>query len=676
MLTKIFNKPYKSMLSEFQGNLAHPEHLDVSGDVKYHLGISHDLKFDNGNKVHISLAANPSHLEAVNPVVVGKVRAKQDYLGDKYRVKAAGVLLHGDAAFAGQGVVMESLVLSQLPGYSAGGTVHIIVNNQVGFTATANDAHAGRYSTEVAKTIKAPIFHVNGNSALEVAKVSAIAAQYRNKYKKDVVIDLVCYRLHGHNEIDEPRFTQPSMYKKVGGLSTPATIYAKELVEKQIITDSYVAEVKSKYKKQLDKELEASKTYKPEKEEWFEGLWKGFVNYSKSKGKDKKTGVKINTLQDVGEALVKLPAGFNAHKIVAKGLEKRKVSLSSGEKIDWATGEALALGSLLLEGTKVRLSGQDSQRGTFSHRHSVITDQETEEQFTPLNNISKDQAPFEVINSFLSEYAVLGFEYGYSIVNPNNLVIWEAQFGDFSNGAQIIIDQFISSAEMKWMRASGLVMLLPHGYEGQGPEHSSARLERYLQLCAENNMQVVNCTTPANYFHALRRQIHRNYRKPLIVMSPKSLLRHSMAVSSIDEFDEGKEFLPILPGHKKNYKSAKKLILCSGKLYYELLESAEKENKNNIDIIRVEQYYPFPEEELLAELKKYDKVSELVWCQEEPRNMGAWYFIRPKIEKMMEKLKIKKPLSYVGRGYSASTAAGYASIHKKKQQEIIKEAIN
>lgn len=676
MLTKIFNKPYKSMLSEFQGNLAHPEHLDVSGDVKYHLGTSHDLKFENGNKVHISLAANPSHLEAVNPVVVGKVRAKQDYFGDKDRVKAAGVLLHGDAAFAGQGVVMESLVLSELSGYSAGGTVHIVVNNQVGFTAASRDARSGRYATEVAKTIKAPIFHVNGNCALEVAKVATIAAQYRNKYKKDVVIDLVCYRLHGHNEIDEPRFTQPFMYKKVDSSTTPASIYAQQLVDEKIIEGSYVADLKSKYKKQLDKELELSKTYKPEKEEWFEGLWKGFVNYSETRGKDKKTGVKIQTLQKIGEALVKLPDNFKAHKIIAKGFEKRKISISSGENIDWATGEALALGSLLLEGTRVRLSGQDSQRGTFSHRHSVITDQETEDKFIPLNNISKDQAPFEVINSFLSEYAVLGFEYGYSLVNPNNLVIWEAQFGDFSNGAQIIIDQFISSAEMKWMRASGLVMLLPHGYEGQGPEHSSARLERYLQLCAENNMQVVNCTTPANYFHVLRRQIHRNYRKPLVVMSPKSLLRHSSAVSSITEFAEDKDFLPVLPDHKKNYKSAKKLILCSGKLYYELLENAEKEKKSNIDIIRIEQYYPFPEKELLEELKKYKNVSELVWCQEEPRNMGAWYFIRPKIEKLMEKIKFKKALVYVGRNYSASTAAGYAMMHKRKQQEIIKEAIN
>ena len=676
MLTKIFNKPYRSMLSEFQGHLAHPEHLDVSGDVKYHLGTSHDLEFDNGKKVHISLAANPSHLEAVNPVVVGKVRAKQDHLDDKERVKSAGVLLHGDAAFAGQGIVMESLILSQLPGYSAGGTVHIVLNNQVGFTATAEDARAGRYATEVAKTVKAPIFHVNGNCALEVAKASTIAAQYRNKFKKDVVIDLVCYRLHGHNEIDEPRFTQPSMYKKIDSIATPGSIYEKQLIEKEIITNSYAAEIKSKYKKQLDKELAASKTYKPEKEEWFEGLWKGFVSYSESRGKDKKTGIKIKTIQEIGQALVTLPSGFNAHKTILKGLQKRNESLTSGKNIDWATGEALAIGSLLLEGTRVRLSGQDSQRGTFSHRHSVITDQGTAEEFTPLNNIKKDQALFEVINSFLSEYAVLGFEYGYSLVSPNNLVIWEAQFGDFSNGAQIIIDQFISSAEMKWMRASGLVMLLPHGYEGQGPEHSSARLERYLQLCAENNMQVINCTTPANYFHALRRQNHRNYRKPLIVMSPKSLLRHPMAVSSIEEFDEGTEFTPVLSDNKKNYKDAKKLILCSGKIYYELLESVEKEKKKKVALIRVEQYYPFPEKELLSELKQYKNAEELVWCQEEPRNMGAWYFIRPKIEKLMEKLKFKKRLKYVGRGHSASTAAGYASVHNRKQKEVVNEAIN
>ena len=676
VLTKILNKPYRSMFSEFQGKFAHPESLEITGDVKYHLGASYDLKFHSGKKAHLSLAANPSHLEAVNPVVVGKVRAKQDHFKDTERKKVAGILFHGEAAFAGQGVVMESLMLSELSGYNAGGTIHIVVNNQVGFTATGKEAHLGRYSTEIAKIVKAPIFHVNGNCTEEVAKVSQIAAEYRNKYKKDVIIDLVCYRLHGHNEIDEPRFTQPKMYEKISTLETPGKIYSDQLVSEKVIDSSYFENSKEEYKKQLDKELEASKTYKPEVEEWFEGLWKGLSRYSKSKSIDKKTGVAVDALRKIGKSITTIPEGFNAHKIIVKGFQKREEALSSGANIDWGLGEALAFGSLLSEGTRVRLSGQDCKRGTFSHRHGVITDQDTGNSYTPLNNLAKTQGEFEVINSFLSEYAVMGFEYGYSTVNPNNLVIWEAQFGDFSNGAQIIIDQFLSSAEVKWMRASGLVLLLPHGYEGQGPEHSSARLERYLQLCAENNMQVVNCTTPANYFHALRRQMHRNYRKPLIVMTPKSLLRHPLAVSSIEDFDSGTSFLPVISDSQTDYHMAKKLILCSGKVYYDLVEALDKEKKKNIAIIRIEQYYPFPEEKLKEELKKYKNVKDILWAQEEPRNMGAWYFIRPKIEELMKELKIKEELQYVGRVYSASTADGYVSMHNRKQQEIIKEAIN
>lgn len=676
VLTKILNKPYEAMLSEFQGNLAHPESLDISGDVKYHLGASSDIKFSDGKKVHMSLVANPSHLEAVNPVVVGKVRAKQDYLGDTDRKKVAGVLFHGDAAFAGQGVVMESFMLSGAEGYNAGGTIHVVVNNQVGFTATGGEIHKGRYTTEVAKIVKAPIFHVNGNCAEDVAKVAIIAAQYRNKYKKDVVIDLVCYRLHGHNEIDEPRFTQPLMYKKISEQETPAKIYCDKLVAEEVIGSSYYSSTKAEYREFLDKALKGSEKYKPEKEEWFEGLWKDFTYYSESRGKDKKTGVSAKKIQDLGKKIISIPAGFKAHKTVVKGYAKREKEISSGENIDWATAESLAFATLVSEGTKIRLSGQDCERGTFSQRHSVIKDQETGEEHVGLNNISKDQAHFEVINSFLSEYGVMGFEYGYSITDPNALVIWEGQFGDFANGAQIMIDQFISSAETKWMRASGLVLLLPHGYEGQGPEHSSARLERYLQLCAENNMQVVNCTTPANYFHVLRRQIHRNYRKPLIVMTPKSLLRNTSAVSSIEDFDEGTSFATILGDVRNVYDSAKRLILCSGKVYYELMEVLSEEKKSNIAVIRVEQYYPFPENELLSEIKKYKKAKEVVWCQEEPRNMGAWYFIRPKIQEIMKSLKITEELEYVGRGYSASTAAGYSSVHKRKQKEIIENALN
>lgn len=676
VLTKILNKPYKAMLSEFQGNLAHPETLDISGDVKYHLGASSDIKFSDGSKVHMSLVANPSHLESVNPVVVGKVRAKQDYLGDTERKKVAGILFHGDASFAGQGVVMESLMLSETEGYAAGGTLHLVVNNQVGFTAMGKEIHKGRYTTEVAKIVKAPIFHVNGNCAEDVAKVAVIASEYRNKYKKDVVIDLVCYRLHGHNEIDEPRFTQPIMYKKIAEQETPAKIYNDKLLAEGVIDSSYYSSKKAEYRKYLDKALKDSEKYKPEKEEWFEGLWKEFTNYSESKAKEKKTGVEVKTIQEIGKKYTAIPSGFNAHKTIVKGYQKRDKDISSGENIDWATAEGLAFATLLSEGTKVRLSGQDCKRGTFSQRHSAIRDQESGEEYISLNNISKDQANFEVINSFLSEFGVMGFEYGYSITDPNALVIWEAQFGDFANGAQVIVDQFISSAEVKWMRASGLVLLLPHGYEGQGPEHSSARVERYLQLCAENNMQVVNCSTPANYFHVLRRQIHRNYRKPLVVITPKSLLRNPAAVSSIEEFDEGTHFLPVLKDGRNMHESAKRLILCSGKVYYDLMTVLSKEKKSNIAVIRVEQYYPFPEKELLSEIKKYKKAQEIVWLQEEPRNMGAWYFIRPKIQEIMKDLKIKEELKYVGRGYSASTAAGYSSIHERNQREIIKKALN
>ena len=694
MITNVLHKSYKVLLAEFLGKFPHTE--GISGDVKYHLGAECDIKLQNGKNIHLSLASNPSHLEAINPVVIGKVRAEQDHIKDKERKKVAGVLFHGDASFAGQGVVMESLMMSELSGYNVGGVIHIVVNNQVGFTAIAREARLARYSTEIAKMIKAPIFHVNGDCAEEVVKVSKIAARYRNKFKKDVVIELVCYRLHGHNEIDEPRFTQPDIYKKISAKDTPAKIYNDKLVAEKLVLDSYFDTHKAECKLLLDKELEAAHHYKPEQEEWLKGLWKGYVHYTKAGTKDggrsEKTGVKTQKLAEIGNSITTMPAKFNAHKIIIKGYEKRAESIKNGENIDWVVAESLAFGSLLVEGTNIRLSGQDSQRGTFSHRHSVITDQETGEKYTPLNNIakeqgnkeqewnkeqgSKEQGNFEVINSFLSEYAVMGFEYGYSIADPRNLVLWEAQFGDFSNGAQIIIDQFIAAAETKWMRSSGLVLLLPHGYEGQGPEHSSARLERYLQLCAENNMQVVNCSTPANYFHALRRQIHSNYRKPLIIMTPKSLLRNPAAVSSLKEFDVGTEFLPVLSDNKADHKEVKKLILCSGKLYYDLVGAIEKGKIRTIALIRVEQYYPFPEEELEREIKKYEHVAKVIWCQEEPENMGAWNFIRPKIEKLMKMLNIKKELEYVGRKVSASTAAGHASDHEKEQQDIIWEAVN
>lgn len=676
MLTKVLNKPYPSMLSEFQGKLAHPEDLDVSGDVKYHLGMSHDLELSSGKKVHLSLTANPSHLEAVNPVVMGKVRAKQELLNDKNREKAMAILLHGDAAFAGQGVVMESLMLSDVPGYTIGGVVHIIVNNQIGFTANASDAHAGRYSTEIAKIIKAPIFHVNGNDAEAILKASRIATEFKMKFKQDVVIDVICYRLYGHNEIDEPRFTQPLMYKKIEAMETPGKIYADKLVAAKIIPESYYEEFRTNFKGDLDKELEAAKTFKQEKADWFEGTWSGFRRYSKSHAHDEKTtGISEKMLKELGSKLTKTPKEFNPHKTIAKNLELRKEAIEAGKSIDWATGEALAFASLLLEGIKVRLSGQDCGRGTFSHRHSVLADQQNGNEYIPLNNLSESQAKFEVIDSLLSEYGVLGFEYGYSTAGPNTLTLWEGQFGDFANTAQVIVDQFISSAEEKWLRISGLVMLLPHGYEGQGPEHSSARLERYLQLCARDNMQVVNCTTPANYFHALRRQIHRDYRKPLIVMTPKSLLRHKLAISELKEFATGTKFQPVLPDATAHAEKVKKIIMCSGKIYYDLLDTKEAAGKKDIALIRVEQYYPFPEEELLKELKKYKHAAQIIWCQEEPKNMGAWSFMKPRLKEMLEALKMSDKLEYVGRTESASTAAGYLKVHNVEQAALIKEAI-
>jgi len=676
MLTKVLNKPYPSMLSEFQGKLAHPEDLDVSGDVKYHLGMSHDLELSSGKKVHLSLTANPSHLEAVNPVVMGKVRAKQDMIDDKERNKVMGILLHGDAAFAGQGVVMESLMLSDVPGYTIGGVVHIIVNNQIGFTANASDAHSGRYSTEIAKIIKAPIFHVNGNDAEAVLKATRVATEFKMKFKQDVVIDVICYRLYGHNEIDEPRFTQPMMYKKIESMRTPGKIYADKLVASKLISASYYEDFRTNFKNDLDKELEAAKTFKQEKADWFEGAWTGFRRYTKSHAHDEKTtGISDKTLKKIGDALTTIPKGFNPHKTIAKNLELRKEAINNGKSIDWATGEALAFASLLLEGIKVRLSGQDCGRGTFSHRHSVLADQQSGDEYIPLNNLESAQAKFEVIDSLLSEYGVLGFEYGYSTAGPNALTLWEGQFGDFANTAQVIIDQFISSAEEKWLRISGLVMLLPHGYEGQGPEHSSARLERYLQLCARDNVQVVNCTTPANYFHVLRRQIHRDYRKPLIVMTPKSLLRHKLAISELKDFATGTKFQTILPDISSHADSVAKVILCSGKVYYDLLEAKEAAGKKDIALIRVEQYYPFPQKELEKELKKYSKASKFIWCQEEPQNMGAWFFMRPNLEEVLQTLKISKNIEYVGRPESASTAAGYLKMHNVEHARLIKEAV-
>ncbi len=669
VLTKIMGKPYHSMLSEFKGNLAHPEEMKISGDVKYHLGTSSDRNLE-GKKVHLSLAANPSHLEAVNPVVVGKVRAKQDQMKDFKREKVTGILLHGDAAFAGQGVVPETLSLGDLAGYKTGGTFHVIVNNQIGFTAIPRNSRTGRYPTEVAKIVQSPIFHVNGDDPEMVAIVSKIAAEYRHKFQVDVVVDVFCYRKHGHNETDEPMFTQPLMYSKIAKKQSPAELYAAKLIRENVISEGEFEQIKKDFRERLDSELQKSENYKPNKADWLEGHWGGLSVAKHSDYGQEKTGVSAKILEKIGAALCEIPENFKINAKIKRQIEAKKEMLKSGKNIDWSLGEALAFGTLLAEKIAVRLSGQDSCRGTFSHRHAVLKDQETEEKFVPLNHVGENQAGFEVINSNLSEFAVLGFEYGYSLVDPNNLVIWEAQFGDFANGAQVIIDQFISSAEIKWLRMSGLVMLLPHGYEGQGPEHSSARLERYLELCAEDNMQIVNCTTPAQIFHALRRQICRKFRKPLIVMSPKSLLRHKLAISSIEEFTEKSKFQTVI-GDVEIPKDAKKLVISSGKIYYDLLEAREENSK--VALVRLEQFYPFPGQELANELKKHPN-AEVIWCQEEPENMGAWRFLDRKLEGVLSSIdcKAKRPV-YVGRKAAASPAAGYKKIHDKEQEEILKQ---
>lgn len=680
VLTGFMHKPYTAMISEFEGNIATPDYITSSGDVKYHLGFSIDRMF-NGKNVHLSLTANPSHLEAVNPVVMGKVRAKQDQLKDESRSEVMGLLLHGDAAFCGQGVVAETLAMSDLDGYTTGGTVHVIVNNQIGFTTTPDKAHKSPYPTDVAMMIQAPIFHVNGNDPEAVTLAARIAAEYRQEFKKDVVIDMWCYRKYGHNEGDEPKFTQPVMYDRIGEMSTPRDVYADQLKREGVISEDDFDAMKAAFKQRMDEAYDASRNYKPNKADMLEGKWDGL---EKTDGDEKtsapkgETGVKLKKLKDIGKALCSYPDDFAINGKVKRMLDAKAEMFKTGEGFDWATGEALAFGSLLDEGYPVRLSGQDVERGTFSHRHSTLVDQKTEHKHIPLNTISDKQAQYEVVNSYLSEFAVLGFEYGYSQAEPNALTIWEAQFGDFANGAQVIYDQFIASAEVKWLRMSGLVTLLPHGYEGQGPEHSSARLERYLQLCAEENMIVANVTTPANYFHILRRQLKRNFRKPLITMAPKSLLRHKRAVSKLEDMVEGTTFHRVLPEAEKiaAASNVRKVVLCSGKVYYDLLEAREEKKVNDVALLRVEQLYPFPHASLVEELKPY-KNAEVIWCQEEPENAGAWTFVDRRIEKVLgeAKTKSKRP-TYVGRPAAAATAAGYMKIHKLEQEKLIEEALS
>ena len=681
VLANVLQKSYKRIFNEFSGEINSSEE-ESAGDVKYHLGASSNREFD-GNSVHVSLTDNPSHLEAVNPVVLGQTRAKQFFHKDKERKKVIPILIHGEAAFAGQGVVAECFAMSGLPGHNTGGTIHIIVNNQIGFTTSPRFARSSPYPSDIAKMVEAPIIHVNGDDPEAVVYAARIASDFRLKFNRDVVIDLICYRRFGHNEGDEPSFTQPLMYKKIRSHPFPVEVYGKKLIREGSISDNYLKSSIKNFKDLLNEQFENAKDYKP-KIEWFEGTWS---RYKPERGKDKRgvTGFDLKKLQEISIKINTIPKEINLHKTISKILDIRKQNVKNGKDIDWSTAEALAFGSLLEEGYPVRLVGQDSGRGTFSQRHSVLRNQLDNSRYVPLNNISTKQKQFEVVDSFLSELAVLGFEYGYSLVEPNTLTLWEAQFGDFANGAQVVIDQFIASGERKWSRASGLVMLLPHGYEGQGPEHSSARLERFLQLCSNDNMQVMNCTTPANYFHALRRQMHRDFRKPLIIMTPKSLLRHKQCISNIADFSKENSFHRVLWDHAIDPKSKgfiklkkpekiTKVILCSGKIYFDLIEAREKLKRNDIIFFRIEQLYPFPAKALAKELRPYTKKAKFYWCQEEPKNMGAWFSVRDYIQWTLDNIKANNnQISYVGRSPDASPATGYAKWHISQQQEIIKK---
>jgi 2-oxoglutarate dehydrogenase E1 component len=683
ILTNVIQKPLKKIFKEFSG---HPGIASggVSGDVKYHLGASANREFDN-NLVHVSLTANPSHLEAVNPVVLGQTRAKQDYHDDAERNKVIPILLHGDAAFAGQGIVAECFAMSGLTGHNIGGTIHIIVNNQIGFTTQPEFSRSSPYPSEVAKMVQAPIFHVNGDDPEAVTYCAKVATEYRQKFKRDVVLDIFCYRKYGHNEGDEPSFTQPLMYKKIKEHPSTLQKFADRLISEKVLTkDEFEAE-KSAYQKRLDEEFESSKSYISNEHDWFTGVWSKFTT---ELGHDRRgdTGIDIEKIKTLGKKLSHIPEGFNAHKTISRIYDARSKMFETGKDFDWAMAETLAFASLADEGYGLRLVGQDSVRGTFSQRHAGINDQITGERYYPLKHISNEQGRVEIIDSLLSEMGVLGFEYGYSLTDPDTLVLWEAQFGDFANGAQVIFDQFISSGEKKWTRASGLVMLLPHGYEGQGPEHSSARLERYLQACAQENIQVVNCTTPANYFHVLRRQIHRTFRKPLVVFTPKSLLRHKRCISEIEDFTKQNSFHRVL-SDRAEYSAynliplakddeIEKVILCSGKVYFDLVDERENLKADKVQIVRIEQLYPFPVKTLARHISRFKNAKKFVWCQEEPYNMGAWNHVEPYINRTLEYIKAHSTnVIYTGRTPSASPATGFLKKHLAQQLEIVNKAI-
>ena len=675
VLHNILQKPFRAIVSEFLGNPANPENAGGSGDVKYHMGASADREFD-GSDVHLSLAPNPSHLEIVDPVVIGRVRAKQEQRGDVERTGVVGILLHGDAAFAGQGVVAETFAFSALRGYRTGGTIHIVINNQIGFTTSPHYSRSSLYPTDVAKMVMCPIFHVNGDDPEAVVHAARIATEFRQAFGTDVVIDMFCYRRFGHNEGDEPAFTQPLMYKEIAKHPSVCKIYGSRLVAEGVYDQAGADKVISDHIAHLDAEFEAGTNYLPNKADWLEGSWSGMVA---AHGEERRgdTAVSFDVLRQIGKTMTTAPDGMKLNSKLIRILKARQTAIEIGQGIDWANAEHLAFGALLIEGNPVRLSGQDSCRGTFSQRHSVFVDQDTEERYTPLANLGPDQGTFEVIDSPLSEASVMGFEYGFSQAEPNALVMWEAQFGDFANGAQVVVDQFISSGEAKWLRMNALVLLLPHGYEGQGPEHSSARLERYLQLCAEDNMQVVNCTTPANYFHVLRRQLRRNFRKPLIVMTPKSLLRHKAAVSPLADMGPGTTFHRLLDERdtKVNHGAAKRIVMCSGKVYYDLAAARDEAGAWDIEILRLEQLYPFAHKAVKAIFEQTPK-AEIVWCQEEPQNMGSWTFIRDFIEDVMQEVGMSQQhLIYAGRSAAASPATGSLARHNREQNELIAAAL-
>ena len=686
VLAAVMAKPYQVIFHEFQGGSSLPSDVEGSGDVKYHMGASSDRAFD-GNNVHLSLTANPSHLEIVNPVVLGKVRAKQAYTlrdaPDSGRNHVLPLLLHGDAAFAGQGVIAECFTISGVKGYRTGGTIHFIVNNQIGFTTAPAFSRSSPYPSDVALMVEAPIFHVNGDDPEAVTYVAKVATEFRQQFGKDVVIDMFCYRRFGHNEGDDPTMTSPLMYAKIKDHPSTRELYSRQLIGEGVITEDDVAAWMKEFDDFLDQEMESGKTYKANKADWLDGKWAGLALPD---GDDRRgdTSVPLQKLLDLGARVTAIPESLDVHKTVKRAIENRRTAIETGDGLDWATGEHLAFATLLDEGFPVRLAGQDSVRGTFVQRHCDLIDQTTEAHYQPLSNLRPGQAHFEVLDSPLSEEAVLGFEYGFSLADPKTLVLWEGQFGDFANGAQVVIDQFISSGERKWLRMSGLVLLLPHGYEGQGPEHSSARLERFLQLCAEDNLQVVNCSTPANYFHVLRRQMRREFRKPLVVMTPKSLLRHKKATSRLVDLAEGSSFHRVLHDDaERGLNTATKLVepdkirrvvLCSGKVYYDLLDAREEKGVDDVYLMRLEQFYPWPVKSLSTELSRFPN-AELVWCQEEPKNMGGWTFVDPWLELTLERLKIKaKRARYVGRPASASTAAGQMSRHMKELQTFLAEA--